>query len=1235
MASPPLVADDPVVPAAAQADTDAIDPVDAVVDADPAALRSASFAVGVSEAVGISVLHLSVHARSRTAGRLARFLPHRRPRSSDDDTVDPEAANAAAAGSRSNQPHAILSDVSLSVPAGQLMAIMGGSGSGKTTLLNALAGRTTSADVSGTVRFNGRPPAHYIRRRAVAYVQQQDSLLPYLSVRDTLRYAARLRLPRSMSLRDKYAMVEQVILELGLKECADTIVGDEWRKGISGGEKRRVSVGVQLLVNPAVIFMDEPTTGLDAFSARSLIETLKLLCRNGRTIIISIHQPRSDIFSAFEHVALLSRGHLCYAGPQPGAVPFIEALGYPLVGNVNGADFLIDATSVDDRSPEAEAESRARVDAIIAAWAAIAKRAEAPAADEGKTADKLDVPKDEDEKAVFASHQGATIFEQIQVLTGRLLRNMVEDRLTLWGSVLEVLIMGVVLGYIFFHLENTARLLTGFKAGILGRKSLLYSCCALQNYLCLMFIIWKLSNEMSVFDRERADKMYSVPAYLISWFSVNLVLYAILATIFSVIVYFMTGLRTDDLGYHLGLFICANALMQSVTISRDFASASLTGNALVTFLTMSSGFFIPITSIPIYLRWFERISFITYGLRLLIANEFSSNTFGCSDASCDGDSIVRSIGFTPGDIRGPIGGLCVIFAVKVVVTAILLELLQHGGVKQSSRVKTQAGKNLAHVTPQSIASDMVNRDASPVTVSLELYSLTFRRVRGGLFPAHGTAAIAGSERPILQQLNASFRPGELSAILGVSGAGKSTLLQQLHARLPRLPAHLVAVREGRILHNDIELSKAEVAACTASVRQDDSHLLPALTARETLQYAALIRLPGSLAREQKLRRAEDILVELGLRDCADTLVGGGAVKGLSGGEKRRLSVGLALLTNPNVLLLDEPTSGLDAATARHMMATLKSIAAQGRTVVCTVHQPRSDIFPMLDKLMLLARGGRLVYDGPGSRLVPYLADRDLPCPPLTNPADFALDVSSVDLRNQAAEDASRRRVDALIAAWREAASSAAGGASPRLSVSSPGSRGSARPRRPKFAAARAPWTVVLPLLVSRSFTNLRRQPDLVMARVLQVAALAVILTLYFVNLGHGQDSVTSRIGVLQSVGPVIFVGMLNCLAVFPQELLLFRFENQDGAYSVESFFWTYTVNELPFEILGSFLFALLFVYAIGMQINIFLAAFAVFCYVNTGESIGIAFCSFISQPGFSVQLMSSMLSVMNIMQGFL
>lgn len=194
----------------------------------------------------------------------------------------------------------ILHDVSANMPRGTLTAIIGGSGSGKTTMLNTMAERIASGRlaVSGQTTFNGQQGISSIRS---AYVMQQDVLLPTLTVRETLQYSADLRLPPPTTSEERKKVVEEAILELGLKECADTRIGNNIHKGCSGGEKRRTSIGVQLLSNPSVLFLDEPTTGLDATSAFQLVRTLKSLVGKGRTIVTTIHQPRSEIWGLFDN----------------------------------------------------------------------------------------------------------------------------------------------------------------------------------------------------------------------------------------------------------------------------------------------------------------------------------------------------------------------------------------------------------------------------------------------------------------------------------------------------------------------------------------------------------------------------------------------------------------------------------------------------------------------------------------------------------------------------------------------------------------------------------------------------------------------------------------------------------------------------------------------------------------------------------------------------------------------
>ncbi len=259
---------------------------------------------------------------------------------------------------------AILKAVNAYMPSGSLTAIIGASGSGKTSVLNTLSKRIAVERLrtTGDITYNGSSQLEIVRS---AYVMQQDVLLSTLTVRETLLYAAALRLPPPTTTAERKKIVEHVILELGLKECADTRIGNNVHKGCSGGEKRRTSLAVQMLSNPSVLFCDEVTTGLDAATAFQLVTTLKTLAVKGRTIICSIHSPRSEIWQLFDHVLLLAKGSPLYSGQTASCLAYFENLGYILPPFVNPAEFLIDLAAIDTRSPEAEASSVVRVQGLI------------------------------------------------------------------------------------------------------------------------------------------------------------------------------------------------------------------------------------------------------------------------------------------------------------------------------------------------------------------------------------------------------------------------------------------------------------------------------------------------------------------------------------------------------------------------------------------------------------------------------------------------------------------------------------------------------------------------------------------------------------------------------------------------------------------------------------------------------------------------------------------------------
>ncbi|KAF7836748.1 ABC transporter G family member 9 [Senna tora] len=248
------------------------------------------------------------------------------------------------------------------------------------------------------------------------------------------------------------------------------------------------------------------------------------------------------------------------------------------------------------------------------------------------------------------------------------------------------------------------------------------------------------------------------------------------------------------------------------------------------------------------------------------------------------------------------------------------------------------------------------------------------------------------EKVILKGVSGMVEPGEILAMLGPSGSGKTTLLTALGGRLGH---------EGSITYNGLPFSNA-MKRNTGFVTQDDI-LYPHLTVSETLIFTALLRLPNSLTKNEKILQAENVIRQLGLSRCKDNIIGGYLVRGISGGERKRVSIGQEMLVNPSLLLLDEPTSGLDSTTAQRIMSCLWEVAKGGRTVVMTIHQPSSRLYYMFHKVLLLCEGNCL-YFGKGSDAINYFSSIGF-CPKVAmNPSDFLLDLANGVYSNESEED---------------------------------------------------------------------------------------------------------------------------------------------------------------------------------------------------------------------------------------
>ncbi|WVW79872.1 hypothetical protein I302_101842 [Kwoniella bestiolae CBS 10118] len=1150
----------------------------------------------------------------------------------------------AAIGEEKPRKKWILKDVGCECRSGEVLAILGGSGSGKTTLLNAIAHRLSGLPTqSGQVAYYAATPQTSTAqtavrgkklskgevKRRIGFVRQQDYLVECLTVRETLTYAAKLRLPTSLSNETITHIVDQTIDELGLRDAADTVVGGPLRKGISGGEKRRLSIGCVLVTLPSVLILDEPTSGLDAFTSYLLLLTLSHLARRGRTIILSIHAPRSDAFDIFDRIALLSKGEIVYSGLRSDCLGWFGGLGEHVEKGVNPLDFLIDISTVDNRNSENEESSRARVTTLVDAWRSRSpdqfdNRLSKTSIDSSISA--IDGTNQNQDVATTDMEKGQSpvdardekrpgLWKQTAVLTARAHRNVYRNVPQLVGFLVQAIVLGVIIGVTYYRLPETP-------TGIQSLKNLSFQLIPGVFYLQQVFWIYKFCTDLVIFDRERED----VTPYIISDFISYLLPSILSPTIYVVLVYFISRLRTEDLAARLFTSIASTILVQfatqglslvSASLLRSFSAASLVGNAFNLFMIMSSGFIV--THVPAYVAWIRWLSPYFYSFRIIATTQFKDRLFDCPQDSaanlnqCDGNNVLNGLRFDASiNIGAWFGGLIGVTVVEYALACFILWIYPAGGVKHASEIESHNRGKGTDVMESHMTRDKID-------VSVNNLTLTWER--------KGRGAVKDKNKIILNDVSVNFPAGEISAILGPSGAGKSTLLQLIAGRSLN-PGPLSRFTQSGSLLFAGELASQASQSNVAFVEQDDDWHLPSLTVRETLTYAAILRLPDKMPRKQKIARAETVLRMLGLKDCADLPVGGQLLKGISGGEKRRLSLAVQMINDPAVLVVDEPTSGLDASIALSVMQVLRDIAATGRTVIATIHQPRSDIWKLADNVTLLAKGGVVAFNGKRSEAVEYFTSIGHPMPSeFFNPADHLLDLVSVDPRPQGYES-SLSRVRGLTSQWSSRSTEENGEESEKRNTSKVLSKG----------GGTTSMRVALPVVLERHWKNLWRRKDVFFNRLVQTPLLGAMFILFFQRLNHGPSGAQDRIGItIESTSAIAFVGLLNAMAIFPADRNLYLHEAKSSArYSPATFVITYTLVELGFELAGGFGYAAIMNIGVGMQTSVriyFEFAITIWAMVNMGESFAMIFGIWIQTEGLTVTVVSTILSMIGQVSG--
>ncbi|XP_072292561.1 ATP-binding cassette sub-family G member 5 [Eucyclogobius newberryi] len=521
----------------------------------------------------------------------------------------------------------ILNDVSFHVASGQIMGILGNSGSGKTTLLDAISGRIGNSGVLlGEVFINGRKLKREEYQDCFSYVLQSDNLLSYLTVEETLTYTAQLAL-RKHSAEAIKKKVSAVMAELSLTHVAHSVIGGRVFPGISGGERRRVSIASQLLQDPKVVLLDEPTTGLDSMTANQIVMLLAELASRDRIVIVTIHQPRSELFRVFSRIAVMSRGELVFCGQPEEMVDFFSQCGYECPEYCNPFDIYVDLTSVDTRSSEREAATLNRMHEITSSYqrSGIYTGMLAKIEQSLQQLDKATIP--------FKSKESPSGAAKLEVLLRRTARNLSRDRMGVLMRLSQNLIYGLFVAFFVMRLDADVS-----KGAIQDRIGIIYQSIGASPYTGMLNAVALFPALRAIGDQESQDGLYSKWQMFLAYVFHILPFSILSVCIFTSFLYWTIGMNPDTLRFlsYTAVVLVPHIIGELLTVVLlgvvQDPNMVNTGVALLNIagILLGSGFLRGTQQMPQIFQWLSYLTFQKYSCELLIVTEFYGLDFTCN-----------------------------------------------------------------------------------------------------------------------------------------------------------------------------------------------------------------------------------------------------------------------------------------------------------------------------------------------------------------------------------------------------------------------------------------------------------------------------------------------------------------------------------------------------------------------------------------------------------------------------
>lgn len=935
---------------------------------------------------------------------------------------------------------------------GEMLLVLGRPGAGCSSFLKALTNnRDSFAEVSGEVSYGGISAEKQKKRfrGEVNYNEEDDVHFANLNVWQTFTFA--LMNKTRKNLRAEVPIVAEALLKMfGISHTKYTLVGDQMVRGVSGGERKRVSIAETLASKATVISWDNSTRGLDASTALDYARSLRIMTDiSNRTTITTLYQAGEGIYELMDKVTLIMEGRQVYMGPAKDAKQYFIDLGFRCPDRQTTADFLTAVTDpverrfrdgCEDSTPKTAEElekafrSSPQYQKVLDDIADYERYLEQSNFKDARRFEDA-VQEGKSKRVPKSSVYTISFPRQVMACTKREFWLIFGDTTTLWTKLFIIVSNGLIVGSLFFGEPLST-------AGAFSRGGAVFFSILFLGWLQLSELMKAVSGR-AVVARHRDYAFYRPSAVSVARVITDLPIIAVQVAIFGLTMYFMCNLDVEAGKFWIYMLFVYITTILLTALYRMFAALSPEIDTAVRFsgialnlLVIYTGYVIPkplLLSKYIWFGWIYYINPVGYSFEAVLSNEFTGRVMECAQeqlvpqgpginpkyqgcaiagAQVNGkripgaDYLQTQYSYTWQHLWRNFGVVIAFTVLYILITILATESISFsaggGGaliykktrkakeqVKDAAPASTDEEKgNVASDSDGSAKKDTSLGDSPDETAEDEaLQQITKSESIFTWQDVSYKVPYLGGERQLLNNVNGYAKPGKMVALMGASGAGKTTLLNTLSQR------QTTGVVTGEMFVDGRPLGPA-FQRNTGFCLQGDLHDGTA-TIREALEFSAILRQGASVPRAEKLAYVDRIVDLLELNDIQDTLIMSLGVE-----QRKRVTIGVELAAKPSLLLfLDEPTSGLDSASAFSIVRFLKKLAQAGQAIVCTIHQPSSILIQQFDTILALNPGGNVFYFGPvgenGQAVIDYFASRGAECPPEKNVAEFILEASRI------------------------------------------------------------------------------------------------------------------------------------------------------------------------------------------------------------------------------------------------